>query len=291
VRRNHPAYGRALAWNATIIAAGIWLVEFAILTGFSLVGQYPHPLEGAARRLATAVVGIALFRTISVMLDGASRWTARSRLWLVILLVATGSISWSVLAFVILHLPVGSDAVTARAVNIPRELALNATHVHGQFGAWVSLWLALGYRRTLAQAHLLRAVAVADHSDFPRRTDEVETSSHLWVPTRDGEARLRLDIVDYFEADHDYVRVHTRSGRYLIHRTLQTLDRELSGKNFIRVHRSFMVNLTQVTQLRRRGRGLFELALGSGASIPIGRTYSSAVRKTLKSLLANAMRR
>jgi two-component system LytT family response regulator len=57
---------------------------------------------------------------------------------------------------------------------------------------------------------------------------------------------------------------------------------ELEPDLFLRVHRSFVVNLAAVSQVERRQRGLIELILASGARVPVGRTCSKTVRTRLQ---------
>jgi len=263
--------GRGSGRRAILWAAGLWLTQFAIVTGFSLGGRYPHPFESGLRRFAMAVVGILLFWMIGVALGRADSRPARDRIALAVLLLIAGSLAWSLSAFAIAHAPIGGQDGIAPRIGTLRELALNAFVVAGLFAAWICLLMAIGYRRAFHEAKLTRTETLL----------EMPAAGDLWVPTRVGKTRLSLDVVEYFEADHDYVRVHARSGRYLVHRTLQALHDDVASRRFLRVHRSFVVNLTAVAHLRRRGRDLLELALASGARIPVGRTYSAEVRERL----------
>jgi hypothetical protein len=271
VRQSHPSLGRGSNRRTIVWAAGLWLTQFVVVTGFSLAGRYPHPLEAGLRRLAMAVVGILLFWMIGAALGRATSRPARARLMLAILLLVAGSLAWSLSVFAIAHAPIGGRDEIAARIGTLRELALNAFAVAGLFAAWICLLMAIGYRRALREAEPKRIEA----------DEDMTASGELWVPTRLGKTRLPLEGVEYFEADHDYVRVHARSGRYLVHRTLQALHDDVASRRFLRVHRSFVVNLTAVAELRRRGRDLLELALASGARIPVGRTYSAEVRERL----------
>lgn len=280
MRRWYRSRQRQPVSVAALAAVGLWLAQFCVVTGFSLARHYPHPLDAGLRRLAMSVFGICLFWLIGGIFKFASP-RPEPRFGLAILLVTVGCAVWSLFAFAIVHAPIAGHAGAVSRIPIPRELALNAAAVAGLFAAWICLSLAIGYRRGLIEAHEgMRAV---------ERLLKTSAPGGLWVPTRGGKTRLPLDLVEYFEAEHDYVQVHTRSGRHLLHHTLQALHDELEPWQFVRVHRSFIVNLTEVAHLRRRGRGLLELALTSGARIPVGRTYSASVRERLRTRKSMAM--
>ena len=64
----------------------------------------------------------------------------------------------------------------------------------------------------------------------------------------------RSDII-YFQAQGDYARLHTRSASHLIRVSLTTLEERWASVGFVRIHRSTLVSLPAVTQVRtERGR-------------------------------------
>jgi DNA-binding LytR/AlgR family response regulator len=99
----------------------------------------------------------------------------------------------------------------------------------------------------------------------------------------DGRGRTRLDLatVERFEADRDYVRIHTPQRSYLMRGTLQALCETLEQERFIRIHRSAIVSLGAVRGLRRRITGSIVAHLASGAQTPVGRAYLAELRSRL----------
>ncbi|HJU65121.1 MAG TPA: LytTR family DNA-binding domain-containing protein, partial [Gemmatimonadaceae bacterium] len=69
-----------------------------------------------------------------------------------------------------------------------------------------------------------------------------------------GGAELILDIAEimWIEADDYYAAVHARGRRYLIRESLSSLEERLDRTQFVRVHRSAIVNLAQVSEIRSR---------------------------------------
>jgi len=72
------------------------------------------------------------------------------------------------------------------------------------------------------------------------------------VPVERGGATRFLDLteVTHVEAHGDYVRLHTDGDAYLLRAALSTLEEEWADAGFVRVHRSFLVSLGHVTELR-----------------------------------------
>mgnify|MGYP003678232368 FL=1 len=74
-------------------------------------------------------------------------------------------------------------------------------------------------------------------------------SDSLFV--RHFEKMVRVDIKDilYIEAERNYCRIYSKIKEYLLVMTLKDLDEKLPQKHFIRVHRSFIVNLSQIDEV------------------------------------------
>ncbi|MFN0180316.1 MAG: LytR/AlgR family response regulator transcription factor [Gemmatimonadales bacterium] len=86
-----------------------------------------------------------------------------------------------------------------------------------------------------------------------------------------------LTQIESLEARRDYVAVHAPPNRYLVHLTLNHLESALTSKAFVRVHRSYLVNFNQVTELVPRGNGQLEVVLRSGARILASRSRSKGL--------------
>lgn len=120
--------------------------------------------------------------------------------------------------------------------------------------------------------------ALRDDADPPQPRYETE----LWINDRGLRVRVPVDAVDCFEAERDYVRIHTDERSYLARTSIRSLSERLDPGQFARVHRSFLVRLADVTQIVRRGAGGVALTTKSGREIPIGRRFQTALRERFK---------
>jgi hypothetical protein len=118
---------------------------------------------------------------------------------------------------------------------------------------------------------------------FYRRTQPAAPTppgNRLVVHIGSAERVLRFDEIDYLEAARNYVAVHADGREYLVRDTMANLAARLAGGPFVRSHRSFIVNLDKIAELRSAD-SRYRIVLTSGAEVPLSRSY----RDGFKSLL------
>jgi two-component system LytT family response regulator len=96
------------------------------------------------------------------------------------------------------------------------------------------------------------------------------------VRTRSGFEDIRLADIEYIDAQGNYARLVTPTGRYLLRETMSRLEQRL-GSDFIRVHRSLIVRRDRVAWVEPATNGSYSLRLESGARLKSGRSYRSAI--------------
>lgn len=108
-----------------------------------------------------------------------------------------------------------------------------------------------------------------------------QTRQRIVVPTAAGDLVVDADEIDWIEADDYYAAVHARDGRHLIRESLASLEQRLDGGRFVRAHRSAIVNMDRVSEVRREA-GEILLVLRNGVRIPISRRRRTRVTKLLR---------
>lgn len=85
------------------------------------------------------------------------------------------------------------------------------------------------------------------------------------IPIRYGERVLIIDRREilWIGAEGDYVRIHTPDGDHLLRATMREMERRL-GARFVRIHRSSLVRLDEIREIRPRGRGRYTVVLSDG---------------------------
>jgi DNA-binding LytR/AlgR family response regulator len=89
--------------------------------------------------------------------------------------------------------------------------------------------------------------------------------------------------VRYVEAQGDYARLHTHEGSHLVRIPLSVLEDRWREAGFVRIHRSFLVSLPLVTELRLSGSG-YVVRVGTGpdcAELPVSRRHTRELKDRL----------
>ncbi len=105
--------------------------------------------------------------------------------------------------------------------------------------------------------------------------------SHLTIRVRRRLLALETSEIAWIQGASQYSRVHTKSGEYLLSRTLASLECELDPRRFFRIHRSAIVNAAHVREVRSTGDGRYNIYLHGGQALPMGRARREILEKLL----------
>ena len=91
--------------------------------------------------------------------------------------------------------------------------------------------------------------------------------------------RVDVDSIERIEAAGDYMVIYTADNSLILRETMKDLERRLDPRVFQRVHRSWIVNLNQVRQVKPHTNGECFLVLESGADVKVSRSYRDVVAR------------
>ncbi|MDP9285230.1 MAG: LytTR family DNA-binding domain-containing protein [Actinomycetota bacterium] len=116
-----------------------------------------------------------------------------------------------------------------------------------------------------------------------RTSENVLPVEKLPVVAGGGTELLDYDQVHYVQADGDYSRVHTYDRSHLCTASLGELEERLPGGRFVRIHRSYLVNLSKVAGVRRPAPDRFRLQLADAGKteLDVARRQSRQLRERL----------
>jgi len=123
---------------------------------------------------------------------------------------------------------------------------------------------------------LARAKAILGQNAEPRPLDR------LMVKTAGRVTFLRAAEIDWIEAADYYACLHAGERSHLLRRSMADLERELDRETFCRIHRSAIVNINRVRELRLDANGEYEVVLQNGAQLRLSRTYREHLQKKLR---------
>ncbi len=124
----------------------------------------------------------------------------------------------------------------------------------------------------------LNQSSVEDHDTINHLA---EKSSRLVVRVKNEIKIIPIKDVAFFEAEDDYIAIHCKDGKFLKKMTMKSLEEALDPSKFARVHRSFMVNLNEVTKIEPYERENFLIKLRNGTHVPVSKSGYSRLRQVL----------
>lgn len=88
-----------------------------------------------------------------------------------------------------------------------------------------------------------------------------------------------MDEIDWIEAAANYIRLHV-TGRqsHLFRQPISRIAERLDSSRFIRIHRSYIVNVSRIRELQPCNSGEFIVSLRDGKELPCSRTYRRALQ-------------
>jgi hypothetical protein len=226
-------------------------------------------LRGLYRRLLGRQAGLRLqiLAAIGASCAGALAWSA--------------AINW--LAQVVVAGAAASD------VPLSRHLFDGASYHALVLFAWSVLYLGIRHYRAF-QAERERSLrAEARESDLVHRLSAMVQARSAVDDGRPPEGRLLvkdrgrivlLDVeeIDWVQADGDYVRLHAGTRSYLVRETMAAMETRLGGARFVRIHRSAIVRVDRVRELRPQPNKDCVVVLRDGVQVRASRSYDDRLR-------------
>jgi two-component system LytT family response regulator len=134
----------------------------------------------------------------------------------------------------------------------------------------------LRLRQAADLAERLTSLLSAERAE--RQKKGIET---LVVSTAMCDLVIPVAEIDWIAADDYYARLHVGTKRYLLRESLNSLDARLDPSQFARIHRTAIVRLDRVRELRTAAGG-DEAILRDGSRVPVGRRRRAALHRLLR---------
>lgn len=116
-----------------------------------------------------------------------------------------------------------------------------------------------------------KAVAKELQENEPNIPANTETADYIFVKADKKLIKIRFDEINYIEGLKDYVILHTPNGRVVTLQTMKSLEVKLPSDIFMRVHRSFIVNLANISIIEGNTVQIEKKI------IPIGKNYKDVL--------------
>jgi len=93
---------------------------------------------------------------------------------------------------------------------------------------------------------------------------------------------LPVSEIRWVGAEENYVRISTDEESHLLRETMAHLEKRLDPRTFLRVHRSAIVNLQHIKEVRTENDGETAVVFLNGQKVPVSRTYRSRIQELLR---------
>lgn len=114
-------------------------------------------------------------------------------------------------------------------------------------------FLSKPYKQTDLQRAIELTISrlVADENKLPPGDSDINDQPYILsdrIFVRQREKMIKIIVADilYIEADRNYCRIFTKTNEYLLSITLKTIEEKLNNHIFLRVHRSYLINLSHI---------------------------------------------
>jgi two-component system, LytTR family, response regulator len=131
----------------------------------------------------------------------------------------------------------------------------------GRFDAALRKW-----EQSQPAAHSLNALM----EDIPLAA--AQTNNRIVVKEKGRLKIVPVDNVNYIEACGDFVKIYTNEGILLKSKTMNYFENTLDASQFVRIHRSYIINIAQITKLELYEKDNYIAILKTNGKVPVSKT-------------------
>jgi two-component system LytT family response regulator len=93
---------------------------------------------------------------------------------------------------------------------------------------------------------------------------------------------VETESIDWVEIDDHLLRLHTGGKALPVRGSLSNLEKRLDASQFVRIHRSSIVNVARISEIRTDADGEYVLVLSNGTALPVGRRFRDVVHQLIR---------
>ncbi|HEX6086566.1 MAG TPA: LytTR family DNA-binding domain-containing protein [Thermoanaerobaculia bacterium] len=140
-------------------------------------------------------------------------------------------------------------------------------------------------RDRLARAMVRLRRALSRTASPATRSELAQLPRRIAVRNRGELLFVNVADIDWIAAEGNYCRIHTKGGSYLVRDLLAGLERRLDPAQFLRVHRSAVVNVERIRKVTGNVDEGHSLVLDDGTIVRVGGSYGEALESVLSAML------
>lgn len=282
----HPFFDNT---SKTLQYAAVWLL-YAIIQTYIFNGLINAPLTAV---LADGAIHGALFGILGVLLWSVIRYgnfsvlTLYQRLLNYIALAIIAITAWLILGFYATELCIGESTATLFIPLLPTK---------GFIGVLIYLLLVQQFRFINQAEEVTRTEADETEPATTAIETQEETDTQNEIPSGNNTSEIleRIAVksgskihvimipeIIHMQADGDYVHIFTTNGKYMKEQTMKYFETHLPPNQFVRVHRSVIVNVEMISRIELYEKQSQQITLKNGQQIKTSPAGYKALRSVL----------
>jgi DNA-binding LytR/AlgR family response regulator len=103
-----------------------------------------------------------------------------------------------------------------------------------------------------------------------------EEKRSLWVRTADGDMRIKLSDIFFFEAQNQNVVINTAEESFSVRGNISDYEKKLASDGFFRTHRSYLISLDKVYKVTDNA-----VILEDGTKLPVSRNKEAQLKRVI----------
>lgn len=145
------------------------------------------------------------------------------------------------------------------------------------YGLTISILSGYFYYQKNTKNKLLKGQPESDRAN-------VKQHFHSYLITKEKKTLVMVQVADliWLEASNNYVLLHTANKTYSIRTTLRQLEQKLDPQKFRRIHRSYIIQINQITGMRHLYQGDYRIELSNGKILTSSKAYRANIRFLLQ---------
>ncbi|HSQ48025.1 MAG TPA: LytTR family DNA-binding domain-containing protein [Lutibacter sp.] len=190
------------------------------------------------------------------------------------------------LIFLDIHMPAFTGFDLLQTLKNPPKVILTSSHTNFALEAFEYDCVVDYLEKPISQARLDKAVEKAklfsksknELSDLPLTTVGNDSKTELYVNIYKRLVKISYDSINLIEAKGDYILIKTDKENYTVHSTLKKIEEKLPEALFLKVHRSFIINIKKIVDIEDSS-----VLIGKNV-VPVSRSSKPELMKRLNLL-------
>jgi two-component system LytT family response regulator len=131
--------------------------------------------------------------------------------------------------------------------------------------------------------HAVRQVEIRREAQRANETASILSSWGEWIAIKSDHRIIlvRTEDIEWIEAAGNYVNVHAKHGKHFVRETMNSIEGKMPRGRFMRIHRSTIVNLARVKEVKTGVNGEYVVLMQNGEALRLSRGYRNQLQRLL----------